>query len=279
MMNEIIVGDALEELKKLPEGSVHCVVTSPPYYNLRDYGIEGQLGLEETLDDYIAGLVGVFREIRRVLRDDGTVWLNISDSYATSGGDRQRNWDGRKKNLQTQPDRRRRLGNGFKQKDLMMIPARLAIALHADGWWLRQDIIWYKPNPMPEAVKDRCVTSHEHIFLLTKRAKYYYDADAISNDNGTNRHSVWEVAPKGYGGAHFAVYPEELITPCILAGCPRGGVVLDPFLGSGTTSVVALKHGRQAIGIELNPEYAELARERIAKVDKSLNLSDEREWI
>ncbi|MDO9131704.1 site-specific DNA-methyltransferase [Hydrogenophaga sp.] len=276
----IHVGDCLESLKNLADCSVQTCVTSPPYFGLRDYGVDGQIGLEPTPDEFVAALVAVFREVRRVLRDDGTLWLNIGDSYAGSGGagsqyqpggiaktgtNAPSTWAAEYK---TKPVTQRI--HGFKSKDLIGVPWMLAFALRADGWFLRQDIIWNKPHPMPESVKDRCTKAHEYVFLLSKSPKYFYDHDAVkerSVDGSTkrNRRSVWTVATRPYKGAHFATFPPDLIEPCILAGCPEGGVVLDPFLGSGTTAAVALKHGRKAIGLELNPDYVELAIERIQK--------------
>ena len=271
MTIDIYKGDCREVITGLQEKSVHCCVTSPPYFGLRDYGNDNQIGDEQTPDEYIEALVSVFREVRRVLRDDGTVWLNLGDSYIN--------------------------------KNLAGIPWRVALALQADGWCLPQDIIWSKPNVMPEAVKDRCTRSHEYIFLLSKSPKYYYDFEAVKEDavytdsragkgkleyegkksqgedNGEknsnkafavvtekrNRRSVWTVSPKAFHDAHFAVYPPELIEPCILAGCPEGGTVLDPFGGSGTTGVVADRLKRNAILVELNHNYIEIAKNRIEK--------------
>jgi len=331
----IYQGDCITVLKEqfAPE-SVQCCVTSPPYWGLRDYGCEGQLGLEKTPEEYVAKMVAVFREVRRVLKADGTLWLNLGDSYAGSG--KGRNGDGHHsqgtqwrqaanrgavsgviRNNQETPD--------LKAKDLVGIPWRVAFALQADGWYLRSDIIWAKPNPMPESVTDRPTKSHEYIFLLSKSARYYYNSEAIKepaecgrlrgsgpmvkpgtgrNDakmNGDyrtrpsaakgsfsgkteamaatgqnafravtdrrNKRTVWTVATQPYAGAHFATFPPKLIEPCILAGCPPGGRVLDPFAGAGTTLVVARKHGRQGVGIELNPAYITLAERRIAPLE------------
>lgn len=298
MSIKIIQGDCLEGLEVLPSGSVHTCITSPPYFGLRDYGVEGQIGLEETPNAFVSRLVEVFREVRRVLRDDGTVWLNIGDSYAGAGysnhhntGGAQRVDGGKQKNL---------TGSGAKKKDLIGIPWRVAFALQADGWYLRQDIIWHKPNPMPESVKDRCTKAHEYIFMLTKSPRYYFDSEAIAepvtestvarlsqptlasqagsarvpgktngnmkavgNGETRNRRSVWTVTTKPFKGAHFATFPPDLIEPCILAGAPAGGTVLDPFFGSGTTGLVAAKHGRKCIGLELNPEYVAIAKARL----------------
>lgn len=385
MKFEIITGDCLESLKHLPDNSIHCCVTSPPYWGLRDYGTIGQLGLEESPDLYVAKMVEVFREVRRVLRDDGTLWLNLGDSYANNGTGGNGATGGRDKStLQSQMPPigttpvMRSGPTGLKTKDLVGIPWLTAFALRADGWYLRQDIIWAKPNPMPESVRDRCTKSHEYIFMLTKSARYFYDAEAIKEpavsidrkkwvDNGSdkqrghsrrhagfngryadrimeegapatrNRRDVWFVATEPFKEAHFATFPRNLIEPCVLAGtsdkccascgtpwkrvlekydtglkqkmadgwdtgegghgtfhrdgresgeagkpvmatrttgwtpnckCPttetKPCVVLDPFCGSGTTGVVALKHGRDFIGLELNPEYSEMSRKRIS---------------
>jgi DNA modification methylase len=299
----IICGDALTELGKLPDSSVQCCVTSPPYWGLRDYGVAGQLGLEKTPEEYVGNLVAVFREVRRVLRDDGTLWLNLGDSYSknesNNGG-----YSG-KSTLEgfTRPDTKGRTANetgarhkidsGLKPKDLVGIPWRVAFALQADGWYLRSDIIWAKPNPMPESVKDRPTRSHEYIFLMSKNARYYYDAEAIAEESATtwnsakqmvgkplenqnggknrptqdqsgrNRRSVWTIATRPFPEAHFATFPQDLVEPCIKAGCPVGGAVLDPFFGAGTTGLVAARLGREFIGIELNQAYCEMAKKRI----------------
>ncbi|NBK18585.1 site-specific DNA-methyltransferase [Anaerotruncus sp. 1XD42-93] len=281
-METILCGDALEQLRTLEPDSVHTCVTSPPYYNLRDYGTAGQIGAEATPEEYIENLVKVFREVQRVLRPNGTLWINIGDSYATRSGAQPptntRNIHGHTA---------KQLPAGYKYKDLMGIPWMLAFALRTDGWHLRQDIIWAKPNCMPESVRDRCTKSHEYIFLLSKSDRYYFDAAAISEPiaeiNVTrylksfggkgyrnevpnlrrNKRDVWTIGTGGFKGAHFAVFPEKLVEPCILAGCPEGGLVLDPFAGSGTTGVVAKHLARNFIGIELNPEYCRMADERI----------------
>jgi len=269
---QIIQGDCRESLKTLTENSVNCCVTSPPYFGLRSYGGgEDEIGIEDRVEDYIQSLVDVFREVRRVLRPDGTLWLNLGDSYMaqknvapppqTIGGQRD---------MPTGIPGNRKNQNGLKHKDLIGIPWRVALALQADGWWLRQDIIWHKPNPMPESVEDRCTRAHEYIFMLSKKSHYYYDHEAIkettmSGEEKKNKRSVWTVNTKGYKGAHFAVYPKQLVLPCILAGCPQDGTVLDPFNGSGTTGVVALQNNRRYIGLELNPEYVKLAEARIAE--------------
>lgn len=272
-MNEIIFGDCRATMRRLAADGVRVqtCVTSPPYFGLRDYGHDGQLGLERTPDEYIAAMVEVFRCVRDLLADDGTLWLNLGDSYGGS-------------------------------KQLLGIPWRVALALQADGWVLRQDIIWHKPNPTPESVRDRCTKAHEYIFLLSKSERYFYDADAIKEPvasstierlsqptlaqqvgsdrvpgktNGRmkavgspdlrNKRSVWTVTTKPYKGAHFATFPPDLIEPCILAGSRVGDIVLDPFIGSGTTAAVAIRHGRQYLGCELNPEYGPLQQERIQR--------------
>ena len=291
----------------MPSGSVNCVVTSPPYFGLRDYGHDGQIGLEQTPAEFVAKLVDVFREVHRVLRDDGTLWLNLGDSYAAgkcgrADQDRNtRNRDGRNTANATDTGApmygQRKIPEGLKPKDLIGIPWRVAFALQEAGWYLRQDIIWHKPNPMPESVTDRCTKAHEYVFLLSKSPRYYFDSEAIkepavkgaagssfnkgktaahqmgrssekerTEDGTRNRRSVWTVTTKPFKGAHFATFPPDLIEPCILAGCPEGGVVLDPFGGSGTTAGVALAHGRRAILCELNPEYAALVPDRVAGI-------------
>jgi len=251
------------------------VVTSPPYWGLRDYGHEGQIGLEQTPDEYVAEMVAVFRDVRRVLADDGTLWLNIGDSYASYRDGKVTPDTARGDSLGTfvaKGSAANRMaasfaGSGIKHKDLVGIPWRVAFALQADGWYLRQDIIWHKPNPKPESVKDRCTKAHEYVFLLTKSNRYHYDAEAISERSATdetrNRRSVWAVPTKPFTAAHFAVMPEALAEPCVLAGSSPGDIVLDPFSGSGTVGVVALRHGRTFIGIELNPDYIDIAMKRI----------------
>ena len=300
MNYKIIQGDCREALKQVDSDSVHTCVTSPPYFGLRDYGGgEGEIGSEQEVEEYVKAMVDVFREVRRCLRPDGTLWLNLGDSYMS-----QKNVApppqsiGGQRDMPTVIPGNRREQKGLKHKDLIGIPWRVAFALQADGWWLRQDIIWSKPNPMPESVTDRCTKSHEYIFLLSKKSHYYYDHEAIKEpaittpmkrdkhgegyqadyphgdrfsegervwgaDGKKNKRSVWTVNTKGYKGAHFAVYPKKLIEPCILAGCPEGGTVLDPFTGSGTTAIVALENNRNFVGTELNPEYIQLAENRI----------------
>jgi DNA modification methylase len=293
---EIHTGDAATVLATMPPEIVHCCVTSPPYWGLRDYGVDGQLGLESTPEAYVERLVGVFREVRRVLRGDGTLWLNLGDSYASDTKGSGGTGKGLHKDRMTQYDQSqhfdpRRSAHGLKPKDLVGIPWRAAFALQADGWYLRSDIIWHKPNPMPESVTDRPTKGHEYVFLLTKSAQYFYDADAVRekgsdpkpcgpkndasrNDSDRtgivrgdgetrNRRTVWTIATQLYPGAHFAVMPPALVEPCILAGCPEGGTVLDPFAGAGTVGLVASRLQRSFVGIEINPEYAEMARRRI----------------
>lgn len=357
----ILQGDCIESMRTLEAGSVHCCVTSPPYYGLRDYGtaeweggdhdcdhierlargdsgesregfhgstitheqaiqykhtcpkcgakrVDLQIGLEPTMKEYIAKMVEVFREVRRVLRDDGTLWLNLGDSYSTHppvrGQEKQR-LDGRTASVARETaisrTRKEKMG-GLPEKNLMGIPWRVAFALQDDGWYLRQDIIWHKPNPMPESVTDRCTKAHEYIFLLSKQPKYYCDMEAIKEKaayagddrsaradkrrgticnsmSGTtgflkNKRSVWTVTTKGYKEAHFATFPPDLIRPCILAGCPVDGVVLDPFAGAGTTAVVCLEEARQYIMCELNPEYVTMMKKRLYKQKSKTSLLD-----
>ena len=273
---QIITGDCIESMRAMPADSVHTCVTSPPYFGLRDYGHDGQIGLERTPDEYVAAMVDVFREVYRVLRDDGVCWLNIGDSYYNhrtghNGGMPGQSFHGGQQ--LGKPDkakgcpRRATKLDGIREKELIGIPWMLAFGLRKAGWLIRQEIIWSKPNPTPEKVEDRCTRSHEHIFLLTKRPHYWFDYKPIMEvgDNGELRRkrSVWSIPTRRFPGAHFATFPPELIEPCILAGCPEGGTVLDPFGGAGTTGLVAQCHGRNAILCELNPEYAEMARERI----------------
>lgn len=257
-------GDSLHVLYHLPANSVQCVITSPPYWGLRDYGIEGQIGLEATLPQFINRLIAVFSEIKRVLKDDGTLWVNIGDGY-TSGDRGYRAPD--KKNPARAMSIRPDTPDGLKPKDLMGVPWRLAFALQDDGWYLRSDIVWNKPNAMPESVKDRPTRSHEYLFLFSKSERYSYDHAAIREPTPDgrlrNKRSVWNVNTQGTAGAHFATYPPGLIEPCVLASTRPGDLILDPFFGSGTTGLVAQQHGRKYIGIELHPEYIQLAASRI----------------
>jgi len=347
-LNHIYNMDCMEGMKQLSDNSVDCCITSPPYYGLRDYGVDGQIGLEDTPEQYIARLVDVFREVRRVLKPTGTLWLNLGDSYCGTGskGDYKdpKYTDGRNGQSVSLTQKI----DGLKPKDLIGIPWRVALALQADGWWLRQDIIWHKPNPMPESVTDRCTKAHEYIFLMSKSAQYYFDHESIQetavtqyrereknngesavdtkkrghgcvcgttqkstfgNRNGEldklhsgntwepqhknlsydgqtpntihiaraegkeekgfivrNKRSVWRVATTPYSGAHFATFPEKLIEPCVLAGCPKDGIILDPFMGAGTTALVATRHYRHYIGFEINPEYCKLIDKRLSEV-------------
>ena len=257
-------GDALSVLRVLPARTVRCIVTSPPYWGLRDYGIPDQIGLEQTLPRFLDRLVAIFAEARRVLTDDGTLWLNLGDGY-TSGNRGWRAPD--KKNparaMEVRPD----TPVGLKPKDLMGIPWRLAFALQADGWYLRSDIIWNKPNAMPESVKDRPARAHEYLFMLTKSERYYYDWEAAREpaDNGglRNRRSVWNINTRPFPGAHFATFPPDLIRPCILASSAPDDYVLDPFFGAGTVGIVCLQERRRYLGIEINPDYVALAAARL----------------
>lgn len=259
----IIESDAVLALQKLPSASVQCIVTSPPYWGLRDYGIKGQIGLESKLQQYINKLVAVFSEAKRTLKDDGVLWLNIGDGY-TSGNRGYRAPD--KKNparaMSVRPD----TPEGLKPKDLLGIPWRLALALQADGWYLRSDIIWNKPNAMPESVKDRPTRSHEYVFMLTKKEKYFYNYQAVK-ENGRNRRTVWNVNTAPFAEAHFATFPPGLIEPCILAASKEGDFVLDPFFGSGTVGMVCQEYQRRFIGIELNGEYVKIAKNRLSVMD------------
>lgn len=262
----ILGGDSQTILKRLPSRSVRTIVTSPPYWGLRDYGIEGQIGLENSLDDFIEQLVAVFREARRVLANDGTLWLNIGDSY-TSGNRGWRAPD--KKNPARAMSVRPETPVGLKPKDLIGVPWRLAFALQADGWFLRSDIIWNKPNAMPESVKDRPTRSHEYMFLFSKQEQYLYNCESVMEDRDDgvgkrNRRSVWSVNTEPFREAHFATFPPALIRPCVLAGSKPGDYVLDPFFGSGTVGLVCEQLRRNFIGIELNPEYLFLASRRLS---------------
>lgn len=338
MINQIFNGDALSELKKLSDKSIDCCVTSPPYFRLRDYEMDNQIGLEKTPQEYVERIVSVFSEVRRVLKDNGTLWINLGDSYNGSGKGGNEEMYQKKKLKKARNGKSTELNN-LKQKDLIGIPWRVAFALQEDGWYLRQDIIWHKLNPMPESVSDRCTKSHEYIFLLSKTKKYFFDANAIKEPcvwdtggltemrsnraeffhkamptamkngirpkkkgpqtfggekarirqqnggdlrNGNrsdknsqwgkmwdsesptrNKRSVWSIATAPFKDSHFAVFPPDLIKPCILAGCPKQGIVLDPFMGAGTTALVARQYNRNYIGIELNPQYVEIAKRRL----------------
>lgn len=259
-------GDAYRVLCGLPSQICQIAVTSPPYWGLRDYDSPGQIGSEDKIDDYVAALVLVFRELRRVLRDDGTFWLNIGDCY-TSGGRKWRAPDS--KNPARAMSYRPPTPQGLKPKDLVGVPWRVAMALQSDGWYLRSEIIWHKPNPQPESVKDRPTRAHEKIFLLSKSERYFYDSEAIKergvNGVSRNKRSVWEVPTEPLSETHFATFPTKLIEPCILAGSKVGDLVIDPFLGSGTTGLVAALNGRSFVGIDLKREYIEIARRRLAE--------------
>jgi len=360
MTVQLLVGDSLAHLRTLPAESVHCCVSSPPYWGLRDYGVPGAIGLEETLQEHITALIAVFAEVRRVLRKDGTLWLNYGDAYAGSWGAQSRDHAGKdapnvsklSANQVRAMQTRRRTGSssrhGLKPKDRMLLPARVALALQADGWWLRDEIVWHKPNPMPMSIKDRTTPAHEFIYMLSKSARYYYDQEAVKEpiaeaskaryaqatvdqqqggfkqdayesgitgararsrrpneilkelarqhnnydeklvagekwgarhkgwdavkDSVTtrNRRSVWTIPPKPFKGAHFATFPPALVAPCILAGCPEGGTVLDPFAGSGTVGLVCCELRRNAVLIELNPAYATIIRRRLGLEDEAL---------
>jgi DNA modification methylase len=294
-MNVIEFGDCRETMKRwIKEGvKVQTCVTSPPYFGLRDYGHEGQIGLESEVGDYVRNLVDVFALVRNLLCEDGTLWLNLGDSYSGSGKGPSKSLNGEQHHLEGKHSKI--VPDGLKPKDLIGIPWRVAFALQADGWYLRQDIIWHKPNPMPESVRDRCTKNHEYIFLLTKKAKYYFDNEAIKEpvkeDWGTrdrsdgkyhnegsglqphsgleksyemaNKRSVWTVTTKPFHGAHFAVFPPDLIEPCVLAGSKPKDIVLDPFMGSGTTAAVAQRLNRLYLGCELNTDYEALQKERL----------------
>ncbi len=260
----IIAGDARVELAKLTSGIFQCCITSPPYWGLRDYGIEGQIGAESKLDDYIRDLVSLFSQVRRCLSEDGTLWLNLGDSY-TSGGRTWRDTD--KKNPARGMDYRAPTPEGLKPKDLIGVPWRLAFALQADGWYLRSDIIWHKNNGLPESVKDRPSRVHEYVFLLSKSERYTYEHEAVKeaavNGNKRSCRSVWTINTEPFSEAHFATFPRELVTRCLLAGSKEGSLVLDPFFGSGTVGEMCQLFGRRFVGIELNPEYVEIAERRL----------------
>ena len=263
----VLRGDAERLLNRLPNGQFRCCVTSPPYWGLRDYHTNGQIGAEEEPAEYIDRLVAVFEQVYRVLADDGTFWLNIGDSY-TSGNRRYRASD--KKNPIRAMTYRPKTPDGLKPKDLVGIPWRLALALQQAGWYLRSDIIWEKPNCMPESVKDRPTRSHEYMFLLTKSKNYYYDHASIREHNGRNKRTVWSICTEPFPGAHFATFPKALVLPCILAGSEPGDWILDPFFGSGTVGVVCEEQHRNYVGIELNEEYVNIALKRISASEKLL---------
>jgi site-specific DNA-methyltransferase (cytosine-N4-specific) len=263
---EIVQGDSRKVLASIPDGTFQCCITSPPYWGLRDYSVAGQIGAEALIDDYLADLVAIFREVRRTLRDDGTLWLNIGDSF-TSG---DRGWRAPdKKNQARAMSYRPPTPRGLKPKDLIGVPWRLALALQQDGWFLRSDIIWNKPNCQPESVKDRPTRSHEYVFLMSKSESYFYDHLAIRepamNGDAKNRRSVWNINTNGFHGAHFAVFPPELVRLCLLGGSRPGDRILDPFFGSGTVGIVCRRQQRRCFGIELSQEYVKIAKERIGR--------------
>ncbi len=268
----ILHGDTREIIRRLPDSSVQCVVTSPPYWGVRDYKVSGQIGAEASLDEYLEALVDVFREVRRVLSPDGTFWLNIGNTY-TSGGRKWRDEDD--KNRGRAMSYRPPTPPGLKKKDLIGVAWLLALACQRDGWYLRNDIIWYKPNCQPESVKDRFTVAHEYLFLFSKSERYSFNQDAIrertSNGNGLkNKRTVWSINTEPFAEAHFAVFPPALVRPCILAGSRAGDVVLDPFYGAGTVGTVAGELGRRCVGIELNSEYIKIARKRASAVQRAL---------
>jgi site-specific DNA-methyltransferase (cytosine-N4-specific) len=271
---QMIIGDSRIELNKFQDEYFQSCITSPPYWGLRDYGITDQIGAEISVDEYIENLVKVFREVKRTLRQDGTFWLNIGDSY-TSGNRGWRAPD--KKNAGRAMSYRPPTPDGLKPKDLIGLPWRLAFALQSDGWYLRSDIIWNKPNCQPESVKDRPTRSHEYIFLLTKSEKYFYDyenakEDSLGSKEKKNKRTVWNINTRPFAEAHFAVFPPELVETCLLIGSKPGDRVLDPFLGSGTVAQVCMKYNRNCVGIELNPEYAQITKKRLSKTQDNLSL-------
>jgi len=259
-LDKIYHGDARDVLRTLPDGMVHTCVTSPPYWGLRNYGVEGQLGLEATPEEYVGRLVEVFREVRRVLRDDGTLWVVLGDSY-TSGMRSRYDDDRRKYKTARAHDMRPPTPKGLKPKELCLIPSRVSMAIQSDGWWLRAKIIWHKINANTESVKDRCWTTHEYIFHFSKSANYYFNFKGLGK---RFRRSVWSTNTSRYPEAHFATFPPELIQPCVRSGSPKGGVVLDPFFGRGTTGRVALEYGRHFVGVELNEDYVKMAERYLA---------------
>jgi DNA modification methylase len=267
--HRILQGNAVEVLKTIPDGVIQTCVTSPPYWGLRDYGIEGQLGAERTPEEYVQKLVEVFAQVRRTLKDDGTLWVNLGDSYAGGGYSNHKNTGGVLRAKGGKQKHTATSSIGLKPKDLLGIPWMVALALRADGWFLRTDVIWHKPNGMPDGAKDRPSRVHEYLFLLSKSGQYFYDWEAggeLTKEKTPklrNRRSVWAVSLSGFKGAHFATFPEKLVEPCILMTSKPGDVVMDTFNGAATTGVVALKHGRKYLGIELNPDYIELSENRI----------------
>lgn len=268
LYSTVVMGDALNVLRSIPNGFVRCVITSPPYWSLRDYTVPNQIGLENNVNDYIKALVNVFEEVRRILSDDGTLWLNIGDSY-TSGGRTWRAPD--KKNPIRAMTTRPPTPDGLKPKELVGIPWRLAFALQEAGWYLRSDVIWRKPNGMPESVKDRPTRSHEYMFLLTKSEQYFYDNQAVREVSGSNLRSVWDINTRPFPDAHFATFPPQLVERCLLLSSRTNDIVCDPFFGSGTVGMVAIQQGRAFLGIELNPAYVDITKRRLRQLDNELD--------
>lgn len=269
---QIISGDVREKLRDIPENTFHTCITSPPYWGMRDYGHENQIGAEDSLPEYVNNLVSCFRDVRRVLRSDGTFWLNIGNTY-TSGGRAWRDKDAKNKGraMSYRPD----TPEGLKPKDLIGVAWMVAMALQLDGWYLRSDIIWHKPNCQPESVKDRVTVSHEYLFMFSKSENYYFDQEAIKETTADgrakkNKRTVWSINTEPCKEAHFAVFPRALVRPCILAGSPIEGLVLDPFFGSGTVGVVSIETGRKCVGVEAKPDYIEIAKSRINAATPSL---------
>ena len=273
----IIEGDVREIAPQLPDDAFRCVITSPPYWGVRDYGVDGQIGAEPDLSDYIDRLVSVFSDVRRTTSPNGTFWLNIGNTY-TSGGRKWRQEDS--KNRGRAMSYRPPTPPGLKKKDLIGVAWMMAMACQREGWYLRNDIIWNKPNGQPESVKDRLTVTHEYLFLFSKSERYSFNQDAIkeqaTNGNGQkNKRTVWTVNTEGYPGAHFAVFPRALIRPCILASTEPGDIILDPFFGTGTVGVVAKELGRRCVGVEMKPEYTEMAKERLSAVQPALILEEQ----
>jgi DNA modification methylase len=306
---QVLLGDVRQRITEIPDASIQACITSPPYWGLRDYGQDDQIGLEQEPTAFVDSLVEVFREVHRALKPDGVLWLNIGDSYSGSGKGTAGNLGKKHNERHLEHKHSAIVPDGLKPKDLVGIPWRLAFALQNDGWYLRQDIIWHKPNVMPESVKDRCTKAHEYLFMLTKSQRYYFDNEAIFepvsevsverakhawktdrpsaktseggidveqmgtrfvNPKGRNKRSVWSIPPARFKGAHFAVMPEALVEPCVLATSRPGDLILDPFMGSATVGVVALRHERSFLGCELNPEYVDIAQKRIADANTDL---------
>jgi site-specific DNA-methyltransferase (cytosine-N4-specific) len=272
----MVLGDARHELPKLPDSTFQCCVTSPPYWGVRDYGVNGQIGAEPILTDYVNHLTSVFREVRRVLRPDGTLWLNIGNTYSSGGRTwRQEDSKNRGRAMSYRPP----TPEGLKPKDLIGVAWMVAMSLQQDGWYLRNDLIWSKPNCQPESVKDRITVSHEYVFLLTKSERYYFNQQAIAEPRKDgagfkNRRTVWNINTEPFPEAHFAVFPPDLVRPCILAGTKSGDIVFDPFFGSGTVGQVALELGRRCVGVEMKSDYLEIAKRRVKGVQPALFQGD-----